>query len=35
MRDYLVDYQVKAENHEIDTLVVRLGVNIAKLVALT
>ncbi len=33
-RDYLADYQAKAKNHEIDTLVALLGVDKAKLVAL-
>jgi type I restriction enzyme R subunit len=33
-RDYLADYQVKAKNREIDTLVTRLGVDKVKLVAL-
>ena len=33
-RDYLVDYQAKVKNHEIDTLVALLGVDKAKLVAL-
>jgi type I restriction enzyme R subunit len=33
-RDYLADYQAKANNHEIDTLVALLGVDKAKLVAL-
>ncbi len=33
-RDYLTDYQAKAKNREIDTLVARLGVDKGKLVAL-
>ena len=33
-RDYLADYQAKAKNREIDTLVARLGMDKAKLVAL-
>ncbi|MDB5778241.1 MAG: HsdR-like type restriction modification system protein [Polaromonas sp.] len=33
-RDYLADYQAQARNHEIDTLVARLGVDKVKLVAL-
>ncbi|RFO95855.1 DEAD/DEAH box helicase [Rhodoferax lacus] len=33
-RDYLADYQAKAKNHEIDTLVALLGVDRAKLVAI-
>lgn len=33
-RDYLADYQAKAKNREIDTLVARLGVDKVKLVAL-
>jgi type I restriction enzyme R subunit len=33
-RDYLADYQAKAKNHEIDTLVALLGVDKAKLVAI-
>jgi type I restriction enzyme R subunit len=33
-RDYLADYQDKAKNREIDTLVARLGVDKVKLVAL-
>lgn len=33
-RDYLADYQAAAKNREIDTLVARLGVDRAKLVAL-
>ncbi len=33
-RDYLVDYQGKAKNQEIDTLVAQLGVDKVKLVAL-
>lgn len=33
-RDYIADYQAKAKNHEIDTLVALLGVDKAKLVAL-
>lgn len=33
-RDYLADYQAKAKNHQIDTLVALLGVDKAKLVAL-
>lgn len=33
-RDYLADYQAKAKNHQIDTLVTLLDVDKAKLVAL-
>jgi type I restriction enzyme R subunit len=33
-RDYLSDYQAKAKNHQIDTLIALLGVDNAKLVAL-
>ena len=33
-RDYLADYQAKAKNREIDTLVARLGVDKVKIVAL-
>ena len=33
-RDYLADYQARARNHEIDTLVARMGVDKVKLVAL-
>jgi type I restriction enzyme R subunit len=33
-RDYLADYQAKAKNREVDTLVARLGVNKMKLLAL-
>lgn len=33
-RDYLADYQAKAKNREVDTLVARLGVDKVKLVSL-
>ena len=33
-RDYLADYQAKAKNYQIDTLIALLGVDKGKLVAL-